>query len=41
LISGRVYATRERFYQLLYVGPKESPVVADLPVFLGSLRLVN
>lgn len=41
MIAGRVYATDRRFYQLLFIGPPDLPIVADLPLFFGSFRLVK
>lgn len=41
VIVGRVYATEQRFYQLLYVGPSDHRAAQDLDLFLNSLRLTR
>ena len=40
-LSGRVCATDRRFYQLVFLGPADRESAADVPLFLGSLRLMQ
>jgi hypothetical protein len=41
VVSGRVYATDRRFYQLLMIAPPDHLVQADAGLFLGSLRFLK
>lgn len=41
VIAGRIYATDRRFLQLVAVMPKEKAAEVDLPLFLGSLKLLK
>jgi hypothetical protein len=41
LLAARLCATERRFYQLVYVGPAADAQKADIPLFLGSLKLLQ
>jgi hypothetical protein len=41
VLAARLCATDRRFYQLVYVGPADKAEEADIPLFLGSLKLVQ
>ncbi len=40
-LTARVCVTDRRFYQLVHIGPPEHAATADVPLFLGSFKLVR